>query len=109
MFIVQSHLSSTGKLVPDKTVVELMLSEIRSVSSCGWILDGFPRTLSQAEVLSDHLTINSIIYLDVPFETIIDRTNERWVHLPSGRVYNNSFNPPKTPGKDDITGNISFR
>ena len=89
-------------------MVELMLSEIRAVDSCGWILDGFPRTLSQAQVLSEHLTINSVLYVNVPFKTIIDRVKERWVHLPSGRVYNLSFNPPKTPGKDDITGNISF-
>lgn len=89
-------------------MVELMLSEIKGLDSRGWILDGFPRTLSQAEVLSEHLTIDGIIYLDVPSQTIINRVAERWIHLPSGRVYNLSFNPPKTPGKDDITGSISF-
>lgn len=94
-----------GLLVPDDMVTQLMISEIRSVpSGCGWILDGFPRTLVQAEDLFHEETICSTLYLNVPFETIIERVKGRLVHLPSGRVYNLSYNPPKVPGKDDVTG-----
>lgn len=42
--------------------------------------------------------------LDVPDEVLIDRIENRWVHLPSGRIYNTTYNPPKVPGKDDVTG-----
>lgn len=48
--------------------------------------------------------LNLVVELDVPEEVILDRIENRWVHVPSGRVYNLTFNPPKVPGKDDITG-----
>jgi len=44
------------------------------------------------------------VHLDTPASVIIDRITNRWIHAPSGRVYNTTFNPPKSPGKDDITG-----
>lgn len=73
----------------------------------GFLLDGYPRTVEQAQLL-DSGDIwgqpNVVIYLNVPFETIIDRIKARWVHVPSGRVYNLHFNPPKVPGKDNETG-----
>lgn len=86
-------------------MVNLMTSEIKSVAqNQGWILDGFPRTLSQGEELARRETFRAALYLDVPFRTIIDRVKDRLVHLPSGRVYNLEYNKPKTPGRDDITG-----
>ncbi|XP_020917707.1 GTP:AMP phosphotransferase AK3, mitochondrial [Exaiptasia diaphana] len=92
-----------GHLVPDNLMVDLALKELEQRKS-GWLLDGFPRTVSQAEVLSQNQTIDIVVNLDVPFETIIERIKQRWIHFASGRVYNLEFNPPKVPGKDDITG-----
>lgn len=77
--------------------------------NASWLLDGFPRTSTQAAVLDKTLSahdaaLNLLVRLDVPEEVILDRIENRWVHIPSGRVYNLTFNPPKVPGKDDITG-----
>lgn len=58
---------------------------------------GFPRTVAQAEALDSVYDVDSVINLDVPFQTIRERLTSRWVHLPSGRVYNIDFNPPKKP------------
>ena len=58
---------------------------------------GFPRTVSQAETLDDAYVLDTVINLDVPFQTIKERLTSRWTHLPSGRVYNINFNPPKIP------------
>lgn len=65
---------------------------------------GFPRTVNQAENLQKVQSIDLAVNLCVPFDVIINRVKGRWVHLPSGRVYNNEFNAPKVPGKDDLTG-----
>ncbi|CAI5796555.1 AMP phosphotransferase AK3, mitochondrial [Podarcis lilfordi] len=65
---------------------------------------GFPRTVPQAEALDKVCPIDTVIDLDVPFETIQQRLTARWIHPASGRVYNLEFNPPKVPGCDDITG-----
>ncbi len=93
-----------GKLVPDSLVTDLMLTELMDIRECGWLLDGYPRTLSQAESLTRHQTLHSVIYLNVPFETIVNRVKDRWIHVGSGRVYNLSYNPPKRLGVDDVTG-----
>ncbi|KAF2281253.1 adenylate kinase-like protein [Westerdykella ornata] len=69
-----------------------------------FILDGFPRTAAQASRLDELIPINLVVNIDTPSDIIIDRICNRWVHAPSGRVYNTTFNPPKVPGKDDITG-----
>ena len=96
--------TDSGILVPDHTMVELILSELKEVRNPYWLLDGFPRTVPQAEALLKQEKIDMVINLDVPFQTIIDRIRERWIHPPSGRVYNESYNPPRVPGKDDVTG-----
>lgn len=94
-----------------------------------WILDGFPRTLGQGKLLDEHLRcvcyailglghtliyslsfrergtlLSLVVNVDVADEIILSRISDRWVHLPSGRVYNLSYNPPKVPGYDDETG-----
>jgi len=69
-----------------------------------FILDGFPRTASQASQVDELIPINLVINISTPVEVILDRICNRWVHAPSGRVYNTTFNPPKVPGRDDITG-----
>ncbi|XP_041778327.1 GTP:AMP phosphotransferase AK3, mitochondrial [Anopheles merus] len=93
-----------GKLVPDIYITKCILSELEQIRSHSWLLDGFPRTREQADDLWNQERIDSVINLDVPFEVIIERIQSRWVHLPSGRVYNVGFNDPKTPGRDDVTG-----
>ncbi|CAG0922787.1 unnamed protein product [Notodromas monacha] len=93
-----------GQLVPDDLILQLVLAELRNAQQESWLLDGFPRTHHQAESLWKEFPIDTVINLNVPFETIVDRLKARWVHLPSGRIYNLEFNPPKEPGIDDITG-----
>lgn len=102
-----------GELIPDADIISLITTELQSRSwlndSSSWLLDGFPRTVTQAPPLDKVLSssgcgLNLVVQLKVPEEVILDRIENRWVHLPSGRVYNLTFNPPKEPGKDDLTG-----
>ncbi|KAL6711802.1 Adenylate kinase 2 [Coniothyrium glycines] len=72
--------------------------------SASFVLDGFPRTAAQATQLDDIVPINMVVNLNTPSDIIIDRICNRWVHAPSGRVYNTTFNAPKVEGKDDVTG-----
>lgn len=98
--------------VPDTTVDSVMIpSAIRTSRftfsdqpSASFILDGFPRTAVQAVQLDDIVPINLVVNLNTPSDIIIDRICNRWVHEPSGRVYNTTFNAPKVEGKDDVTG-----
>lgn len=69
-----------------------------------FILDGFPRTASQAEQLDRLIPVNLVVSLKTPASIILERIAGRWVHAPSGRIYNTTFNPPRVPGKDDVTG-----
>ena len=71
---------------------------------CSFLLDGFPRTGSQAKALSHLLPMNLVFHLVTPVDIILGRMANRWIHQPSGRVYNVGFNDPKVPGKDDVTG-----
>ncbi|XP_074850958.1 GTP:AMP phosphotransferase AK3, mitochondrial isoform X2 [Carettochelys insculpta] len=93
-----------GKLIPDDLMTRLMLSEVQKLHPYNWLLDGFPRTVPQAEALENTCQIDTVINLDVPFETIKQRLTARWIHPSSGRVYNLEFSPPKNAGIDDITG-----
>ena len=94
----------SGKFVPDDVMISMINKEIEMVGDKNWLLDGFPRTLQQAEKLQKAHSVNLVLYLDVPVSVILNRVKNRWVHLPSGRVYNIGFNSPKVPGKDDVTG-----
>ncbi|KAL2218706.1 adenylate kinase [Thermoascus aurantiacus ATCC 26904] len=111
----------SGNLVPDSMMVDLISSEL---TSRGWlapapasagnaptlspnasfILDGFPRTAAQAASLDKLIPVNLVVHLLTPPSIILSRIASRWVHEPSGRVYNTEFNPPKVPGRDDVTG-----
>ncbi|KYM89087.1 PREDICTED: GTP:AMP phosphotransferase AK3, mitochondrial [Atta cephalotes] len=95
-----------GSFVPDNTMISLIGNEIGSMTDRNWLLDGFPRTLTQAERLQRLHPINLVLNLVVPTIVILDRVKSRWVHMPSGRVYNIGFNDPRVPGKDDITGEL---
>ncbi|KAG9254803.1 adenylate kinase [Emericellopsis atlantica] len=72
--------------------------------SASFILDGYPRTPGQATTLDQIVPINLAVSLVTPFSVILDRIAGRWVHEPSGRVYNTSFHAPKVAGHDDVTG-----
>lgn len=71
---------------------------------CSFLLDGFPRTGTQALALSNLIPMNLVFHLVTPVDIILGRMASRWIHQPSGRVYNVGFNDPKVPGKDDVTG-----
>lgn len=93
-----------GLLVPDHVFTRVMISELDKMQTQPWLLDGFPRTLGQAEALDRICELDLVISLNIPFETLKDRLSARWIHPASGRVYNMEFNPPHVHGVDDITG-----
>ena len=62
---------------------------------------GFPRTVEQAKALADEVGVDSVINLKVPFDVIVKRLEGRWMHAPSGRVYNQDWNPPREPVRID--------
>ncbi|KAK3838824.1 MAG: adenylate kinase-domain-containing protein [Linnemannia gamsii] len=99
-----------GAFVSDEVMVKLIDSELAKLGAeQGWLLDGFPRTMTQAQALDHTLEslsqpLNLVIHLNVPEEVILQRIMDRWVHIPSGRVYNMTYNPPKRAGLDDVTG-----
>ncbi|KAF2155918.1 mitochondrial adenylate kinase [Myriangium duriaei CBS 260.36] len=149
--IQAEHFIKSGSLVPDSTILRLIMSEL---TGRGWIkstdpakpltlnfmaptadamspeadnfitsapsardayeysdspdasfiLDGFPRTAAQAKSLDVLLPVNLVVNIKTPVSVVLDRICNRWIHAPSGRVYNTTFNAPKVPGKDDITG-----
>ncbi|KOS21620.1 GTP:AMP phosphotransferase [Escovopsis weberi] len=72
--------------------------------AASFILDGYPRNAAQARTLDHIIPINLAISIKTPFSVILGRIAGRWVHEPSGRVYNTSFNRPRVPGRDDVTG-----
>jgi adenylate kinase len=96
----------SGALVPDDLVIELVKARIQEPDCArGFIMDGFPRTLPQAQALRDAgVSIDFIIEIEVGDSEILRRMSGRRVHLASGRSYHIDYNPPKVPGKDDVTG-----
>lgn len=95
-----------GHLVPDEIVTELVKERIKE-PDCknGFLLDGYPRTIPQAETLEkNNIDIDYVIEIKVADEEIIKRLTGRLVHPASNRIYHLHYNPPKNPGKDDITG-----
>lgn len=96
----------SGGLVSDEIILGLVKERIQQ-DDCknGFLFDGFPRTLAQAEALkTDGVKIDCVIEIDVDDEEIIKRMSGRRVHLASGRTYHVIYNPPKIEGKDDATG-----
>tara|TARA_B100001564_G_scaffold350960_1_gene356126 strand:+ start:6725 stop:7372 length:648 start_codon:yes stop_codon:yes gene_type:complete len=99
-------LMDAGILVSDEVIVGLVEERI-SQPDCisGFLFDGFPRTLPQAEALIErNVNMDAVIEIDVPDQDIIDRMSGRRMHPASGRNYHVVYNPPKIEGKDDITG-----
>lgn len=99
---VQKYMNE-GQLVPDEIVMKCILDTTHD-SGDRWLLDGFPRSINQAEKICENHKLDAVMHLNVPFDVIIDRVSNRWIHAPSGRVYNIGFNDPKVPFKDDLTG-----
>jgi adenylate kinase len=95
-----------GGLVSDDIIMGLIQERLKQPDCAkGYLLDGFPRTIPQAEAMRRlGIDVDYVIDVEVPDEEIIKRMSGRRVHLPSGRTYHVIFNPPKVPGKDDITG-----
>ncbi len=95
-----------GGLVSDEIIMGLIKDRLQQ-PDCGngYLLDGFPRTIVQAEAMrSDGIDVDHVIEIDVSDEEIIKRMSGRRVHLASGRTYHVLYNPPKEEGKDDMTG-----
>jgi len=95
-----------GQLVTDEIIIGLVKDRI-SEADCknGYLLDGFPRTLPQADAVTNAgIEIDAVIEIDVPDSEIVTRMAGRRAHLASGRTYHIVYNPPKVEGKDDETG-----
>ena len=95
-----------GRLVSDDIMIALVKSRVQEPDCTnGFLLDGFPRTIPQAEALHDnHIHLDFVVEIKVPDEELIKRLSGRRVHPGSGRVYHLEYNPPKMSDKDDITG-----
>ena len=95
-----------GKLVSDDIIIGLVSERLKQ-PDCrrGYLFDGFPRTIPQAEALRKAgVPIDYVLEIDVPDDEIIERMSGRRVHPASGRSYHVEFNPPKREGLDDVTG-----
>ena len=95
-----------GQLVPDNLIIDLVKLRINE-DDCkdGFLLDGFPRTIMQAQAMIDaEISIEYVIEVAVPDNEIINRLTGRRIHLASGRIYHVTYNPPTKDGIDDVTG-----
>ena len=95
-----------GQLVSDDLIIGLVKERLKAPDCAkGYLFDGFPRTLPQAEAMRDaKVAIDYVLEIDVPADEIITRMSGRRAHLASGRTYHVKFNPPKVEGRDDISG-----
>ena len=95
-----------GGLVSDDIIIDLVKERIKQKDCAnGYLLDGFPRTIPQAQAMKEAaIDVDFVVELEVPDSDIIQRMDGRRVHAVSGRTYHITFNPPKVPGKDDISG-----
>lgn len=95
-----------GRLVSDGLIIDLVKERIAQPDCTnGFLFDGFPRTIRQAEEVRDAgVVLDAIVEIKVRDESIVDRMSGRRIHLASGRTYHVTHNPPKIDGKDDVTG-----
>ena len=96
----------SGGLVSDDLIINLVKERIAQPDcSQGFLFDGFPRTLPQADAMkAAGVKIDYVLEMDVPFDAIIERMGGRRSHTASGRTYHVKYNPPKVEGQDDVTG-----
>lgn len=104
--IAAKRVMDTGQLVSDDIIVRLVKERLTK-PDCrnGFLFDGFPRTIPQAEAMRDSgVDLDFVVEIDVDNDEIIQRLSGRSVHPASGRNYHLRFNPPRVAGKDDVTG-----
>nr|WP_297350195.1 adenylate kinase [uncultured Glaciecola sp.] len=106
MGLAAKKVMDAGKLVSDDIIIGLVKERIAQEDCAnGFLLDGFPRTIPQADAMKDAgVKVDHCIEFDVPDDVIVNRMSGRRVHPGSGRVYHTTYNPPKIDGKDDDTG-----
>ena len=106
MGVEAKKVMDAGGLVSDEIILGLIDERLKQ-DDCknGYLFDGFPRTLAQADALKDKgVVVDAVVETDVDDGEIIKRMSGRRVHMDSGRTYHVVFNPPKEEGKDDETG-----
>lgn len=104
--VAAKKVMDAGGLVSDDIIIGLVKERLKE-SDCarGYLFDGFPRTVVQADAMKDaDVAIDYVLEIDVPDEVIVDRMSGRWIHPASGRTYHIKNNPPKVAGRDDVTG-----
>ena len=104
--LAAKQVMDAGTLVSDDIIVGLVKDRIAQ-SDCaqGFLFDGFPRTIAQAQAIKDAgVQLDFVLEIDVPDSAIVERMSGRRAHLASGRTYHVAFNPPKVAGIDDVTG-----
>ena len=103
---IAKEIMDAGNLVPDDVIVSMVKERIKK-EDCrnGFLFDGFPRTIPQADALENQeIFVNVVLELTLKDELIINRMSGRRVHQPSGSSYHLEFNPPEKDGVDDVTG-----
>ena len=106
MGLAAKKVMDAGGLVSDDIIIGLVKDRLKEPDcASGYLFDGFPRTLPQADAMKDAgVLIDYVLEIDVPDSSIIERMSGRRVHTASGRTYHVTFNPPKVAGKDDVNG-----
>jgi len=104
--LAAKQVMDSGALVGDDIIIGLVRERIAQADCAnGFLFDGFPRTIPQAEALRNAgVKLDAVLEIEVPDESIIERMSGRWVHPASGRTYHVKFNPPRNALKDDATG-----
>ena len=104
--IEAKKIMDAGGLVRDDIIIGLVKERIQEADCAnGFLFDGFPRTLAQAEAMKEAgVVLDFVVEIDVPDAVIVERMSGRRVHMSSGRTYHVVYNPPKVEGKDDETG-----
>ncbi len=104
--LAAKQVMDSGGLVGDDIIIGLVKERLTQADCAnGFLFDGFPRTLPQADALkSAGIKLDAVLEIDVPDEAIIERMSGRRVHVASGRTYHVRFNPPQQEGLDDATG-----
>lgn len=104
----------SGQLVPDNLIIEMIKGVLASYKQKGFLLDGFPRNVTQATKLDEMLDtqgqeLTAVIEFDIDDRLLITRILGRLIHPASGRTYHIEFNPPNRPMRDDVTGDQLIR